>query len=102
MTEAELQAGVVQVARLLGFLVYHTYDSRRSEGGFPDLIMVRESRLVAAELKVQGRRMTSAQQLWLDVLSNVHGGVEVYVWREEDWQSGRIERILRGRPEPGR
>ena len=36
-TEKGFQAAVVELARLRGWLVYHTYDSRRSAKGFPDL-----------------------------------------------------------------
>lgn len=42
---------VVDAARLNGWLVYHTHDSRRSAEGFPDLVMLRLSRMVVAELK---------------------------------------------------
>ena len=51
MTEAQLQDAIVQMARVLGWLVYHTFDSRRSAAGFPDLVMVRNGRLIFAELK---------------------------------------------------
>ena len=60
MTEKQFQASVVQCAVLMGWMVYHPHDSRKSEPGFPDLTMARghktddgvESRLVFAELKV--------------------------------------------------
>ena len=42
MTEKQFMAQVVELAKLKGWLVYHTYDSRRSEPGFPDLCMVRK------------------------------------------------------------
>ena len=85
MTEAELQAAVRQVARLGGWLVYHTNDSRRSDKGFPDLVFVhpRTGRHVYAELKSAKGRIRPEQQQWIDALT--HGGCEVYVWRPEHW-----------------
>lgn len=37
MTEGELQQAIIDLARVLGLLIYHPYDSRRSEPGYPDL-----------------------------------------------------------------
>ncbi len=39
--EKPFQAQVVELARLSGWLTYHTHDSRRSQSGFPDLVLVR-------------------------------------------------------------
>ena len=39
-SEAALQNKVVEVATMLGFLVYHTHDSRRSQAGELDLHLV--------------------------------------------------------------
>ena len=41
MTETQLQSAIIELARLTGWLVYHTHDSRHSAKGFPDLCMVR-------------------------------------------------------------
>ena len=41
MTEAQFQEAVVQLARLTGWLVYHTFDSRRSQAGYPDLTLLK-------------------------------------------------------------
>lgn len=96
MSEAELQASVVDLAQRLGWRCYHTYDSRRSGPGFPDLMMVRNGRMVIAELKRQGRYPRPAQRAWLDDLRQVSGNITVAVWRPSDWFCGEIERILRG------
>ena len=95
MTEKQLQGAVVEYARLGGWLVCHTHDSRRSEPGYPDLCMVRDGRLVFAELKSAKGRTTTAQDDWLEALAEVGGCAEVYLWRPDDWSSGRIERCLR-------
>ena len=39
-TEDQWQSAVIEYARLMGWLVYHTHDSRHSEKGFPDLVLV--------------------------------------------------------------
>lgn len=81
--EAELMGAISVAARINGWLVYHTHDSRRSEAGFPDLVMVRDGELLAAELKSQRGKVTDAQQRWLDQLATVPG-CEAYLWRPSD------------------
>lgn len=88
-TEKEFQAAVVQLARLQGWLCYHTYDSRRSEPGFPDLVLVRD-RVLFWELKGTNGKLSPAQVIWLDKLEAA--GAEVDVWWPKDWK--RIERVL--------
>lgn len=53
LTEKAFQQRVVDFARITGWLAYHTWDSRKSEKGYPDLTLVRHPRLVFAELKVE-------------------------------------------------
>lgn len=99
MTERELQDNVIACAETLGWLVYHTHDSRRSPAGFPDLVLARDGRLILAELKTERGRVRAEQAAWLAALGEVdanRGGVEVYIWRPSHWLSGEIEAILRG------
>ena len=43
----------MEVVHVLGGMVYHTYDSRRSAMGYPDLTIVTlDGRVIWAELKV--------------------------------------------------
>lgn len=93
VTEAELQANVLELADRRGWLSYHTHDSRRSAAGFPDLALVRGDRLVFAELKREGRYPTPAQRTWLAALGQV-AGVESYLWRPSRWSD--IARVLAG------
>jgi hypothetical protein len=51
VSEATLLAKVMAEARRLGYLVYHTHDSRRSAPGFPDLVLCNGQRLLFVELK---------------------------------------------------
>ena len=85
-SEAAFQAQVEQLARLMGWKLYHTHDSRHSAAGFPDLVLVRASRLLFVELKKDGKKPTPQQQEWLDALCRVHG-VEVYCWHPSDWDA---------------
>lgn len=94
MTERQLQQAIVDCARLLGWRSYHTFDSRRSEPGFPDLVLVRD-RVVFAELKSERGRLTREQRAWAAALAAA--GAEWHCWRPEDWTSGNVEAVLRAR-----
>lgn len=83
-TEAEFQRRVMDEARRRNWLAYHTRDSRRSEPGFPDTVMVRAGRVVFAELKSAVGQPTDEQAKWLAALRAVEG-IEVYLWRPKDW-----------------
>jgi hypothetical protein len=94
MTEAELQASVVDLAQRLGYLVFHDYDSRRSAPGFPDLVLAhpRSGGLIFAELKDATRQVTPEQDQWLRAVA-VRG--VAFLWRPEAWHSGSILASLR-------
>ena len=49
--ERDFQRAVCQLAKALGCIVYHTHDSRRSEPGFPDLVIVGKRGFMFRELK---------------------------------------------------
>jgi hypothetical protein len=93
ISEKQLQEAVIELAEWLGWLSYHTYDSRRSQPGFPDLILVRRDRCIAVELKSERGKVTADQQTWLDALATA--GIVTAVWRPIDWHRGEIERCLR-------
>lgn len=83
-TEAGFQRWCLDLALTLGWRVYHTHDSRRSEPGFPDLVLVRE-RVLFREVKTQQGRMRPEQQTWLDLLTKA--GADAKVWRPADRRS---------------
>lgn len=91
LTEAQFQAAVIELAERCGYLVYHTYDSRRSSPGFPDLTITRNGRVIFAELKTQRGRIRPEQRIWLATLAQCPG-VEVAILRPSDWP--RIEAAL--------
>ena len=92
MTEKQLQDHILALAKSLGWLVYHTHDSRRSEPGFPDLVLVR-GRTMFRELKTMSGLLSRPQQVWVDRLAS--SGVDAGVWRPIDLLRGDIERELR-------
>lgn len=90
---------VVECAQVLGWrreLIYHTYDSRHSRAGFPDLVLVRAPRVLFAELKtdVAPKELPYAQRVWMFELMRCPG-VEYRLWRPRDWAA--IEQDLRRR-----
>ena len=95
MTETQLQAAIIELARLTGWLVYHTHDSRHSAKGFPDLCMVRCGRVVFSELKSEKGKLTPEQEQWQIRL--VQTDAEYYVWRPVDWMAGRVDEVLKRR-----
>ena len=81
--EKWLLAQVRALARLHGWLCYHTHRSERSEAGFPDVVLLKAPRLILAELKRDGETPTIEQQAWLDALATVPD-IETYLWRPSD------------------
>lgn len=88
--EDPFQARVIALAELCGFRVYHTHDSRGSQEGFPDLVMIRGPRQIVAELKREGEKPTPEQLAWLYAFGGC--GAEVFVWRPSDWDE--VVRVL--------
>ena len=83
LTERAFQDKLINFARNQGWRVYHTYDSRRNEPGFPDLVMTNGHFVYHVELKTNKGRVTKIQQAWLDDLDNSAMHV-VRVWRPSD------------------
>ncbi len=96
-SEKAFTSQVRELALATGWKFYHTHDSRRSDPGFPDCVLVHaEKRLTLFwELKVgpstQKRYSpTPAQTEWLETLRAA--GQHAVVMRPEDWPV--IEHIL--------
>lgn len=102
MPEDELQGHIVEAGKLIRWHSYHTFDSRHSVPGFPDLVMVNEfqQRVIFSELKKQIGRQSASQLRWERLLRAVVPAVriEFYLWRPSDWLDGSIGRILLRRP----
>lgn len=93
LSEKDLQAGVEKLARTLGWLCYHTWNSMHSAAGFPDLVLLRNGLVYVVELKSERREPTPEQERWLDAWRET--GAAVYVWKPSDLESGRILAALR-------
>ena len=98
-TEASLQSKVVELARLYNWAVYHTWNSRNSAKGFPDLCLARPlvdgtAQLMFMELKTETGKVSAEQTFWIELLNAVPG-VSAAVFRPSNWD--RIEKLLRGK-----
>ena len=89
-TEADLLRNVRKTADAFGWLCYHSWSSLHSPGGFPDLTLVRDGRVIFAELKRDGKNPAPVQQEWLDALAEVErqteGKVKARLWRPANMQ----------------
>lgn len=98
MTEAQLQAAMLDIARLHRCLVHHCRPARQADGswrtpiqgdaGFPDLVIVGEGGLLVRELKSEGGQASPMQASWMRLLTGAR--VDVATWRPSDLRSGRI------------
>lgn len=103
ITEAEWQSTVEGLAKLRGWLTYHAPDNRpvvsrrgrryvqNVQAGFPDLVLVRDDRLLFAELKRETGVVSNEQQAWLRRLDKA--GAETHVWRPSDL--AMVQEVLR-------
>ena len=94
MTETQFLAAVVELAGYMGLLVYHTYDSRRSDPGFPDLVLAGGRGVIFAELKTEHGELSSAQVQWRWRLQA--SGSRWRLWRPHQLESGQILREMKG------
>ena len=87
MTEAELQRLVADACAALRIAHYHCHDSRRSEPGFPDSVMVGTG-ILYRELKSAAGELRPDQRRWGSRLERAGG--DWCVWRPRDWDDGTI------------
>ena len=80
LSEKEFQRKLVKAAKKMGWMVFHPVDPKRSEPGFPDLVLVRAGRIILAELKTREGKLTASQSTWL-----LEAGGHSRLWRPEDW-----------------
>lgn len=98
LTEKQWQKQVEEWARRGGWRVFHVYDMVRSAGGWPDLVLVKPGRrVIYAELKKYGGRVTDQQKAWLADLENAEG-TDVYTWFPTDENEVRWTLLGDGEP----
>lgn len=100
--ELELQAVGTKakpgVARMVGFLCYHTLHSQGSQRGWPDWACVRE-RVVYLELKTERNTLSDPQKVWLRAL--LAAGQEAYLIRPRHLQEITTVLAARANPDTG-
>lgn len=88
--EREYQRQVLDLMKVLGWRCVHHRPLRTRHGwqtgveghgsaGWPDIVGVKDGRLLVAELKSAKGRLTDDQAAWLRLLAAA--GVECFVWR---------------------
>ncbi len=83
MSEDALLAHILGHCREFGLLHHHVFEqrnyARRTDRGWPDLVIVMPGRTIFAELKSERGRVSPDQARWLDILATQHR--EVYLVR---------------------
>ena len=88
MSEAALEEHVRQLCKDLAVYRYHVPDSRRSESGFPDDVLVGPHGVLFRELKTERGPVAPRQKVIHTLL--VMAGADFAVWRPRDLLSGQI------------
>lgn len=104
ISENVFQSEVIKAARIHGWKIAHFRPAMTKHGwvtavagdgaGFPDCVLIREQRLIFAELKSDKGKLHPQQKEWLESLKagqsvvRRNGGeyvsYEVYLWRPSD------------------
>lgn len=89
-SEKQFQEWLVREAKSRDWeLIYHTWNSKNSAKGFPDLVMLKGNRQIYAELKSHKNRkgLSDDQKIWINHLRAItcqcgcgNKSNEVYVW----------------------
>jgi hypothetical protein len=84
-TEKQWQRTVVATAEALGWTAVHL-------PGWPDLILLRDGRVLFVELKREGGKLTRQQERWQEIFTRQR--IAHDVWRPSDYD--RMVKILGG------
>lgn len=99
ITEKQFEGQIRDLAKLFGYIYYHTHRSQFSPSGWPDCVLARlepTPRLIIAELKTDDIKTSQPsidQWIWLYILQYIPAPVECYLWRPSDFDE--IASILR-------
>ena len=99
MTEAELQANILDMALKAGWLAFHIRPAMNKRGvwsspmqgnpGYPDLTLARNGIVFFFELKSEKGKLTVQQQEWYHALPNC------LIIKPHNWLSGEVESRLK-------
>ena len=98
ISEKELLQTVIELAEVNAWKCYHVFESakyaRRTSKGFPDLLLIRDGKLIVAELKSEKGSLTNDQAQWLSEFEQCDR-VQVFIWTPFSLLDGRIEEVLK-------
>ena len=92
ITEKQFEGQVSYLAKMFGWRYYHPFLSKWSERGWPDVVLLRDGRLILAELKSERGKLTPDQARWLWELRRVPG-LEVRIWRPRHLETRIVEAL---------
>lgn len=93
----DLQQQVEQLATDHGWQIHHARGVRRSQTGFPGLVLVRGGRSLWRVLTTSAADLTSEQHDWLYALTKTNA--DAAVWRPADLHNGTIRAQLTKEPQ---
>lgn len=101
-TEKDFQRAIVDIAQMLGWRVAHFRPALTKSGrwmtavaadgsGFPDLVMLRNDRILVRELKVGYNKASEEQGAWLSAFRLA--GIDADVWTDRDLHGRVLEEL---------
>lgn len=73
---------IVNYAKFRGWRVYvKTGNHEDSNGGFPDLVLVRSPDIVVGKVVMAEKDLSDGAKLWLSDMARTLGGKSVCIWR---------------------
>lgn len=93
MTEAQLQAAIIGLCKLLGLDCFHVRNSRGMAPGWPDLVIIGPHGILYRELKSEAGVLSPDQRRVGSRLTAAGGNWAV--WRPRDLRNRVVEQQLR-------
>ena len=98
ISERDFAKQLQELFKKLGWKYYHVLEQRkyakRTSSGFPDYVLAKNGRVIFAEIKGSTGKVTDAQWEWIKLLSE-NTGIEVYIWRPDDFETEIAEVLSR-------
>lgn len=98
ISEKQWQSMIIDLARRFQYeFIYHTWSSRHSPAGFPDLVLLKNGVMIVIEVKREDGQPTPEQYFWLLEFTKVTPFV--FLWKPSDFDEA-VE-VLEELREPG-